>query len=553
MRIPSIPQYYRNLNRAREIFTTLSKYGLADWVSRYDLPIARGLLKNRNGEILSRHTREERVRMAAEELGPTFIKLGQILSTRPDVVGVALADALKQLQSNVPADPPEVARETIQRELGQPVEDLFAEFDDLPLASASIGQVHRARLRSGELVVIKVQHQGIEHRIRVDLDILSGIAQFLESNVPELENYRPRATIAEFQRLLRRELDFTREERNLQQFARDFEDDPTIHVPRTYPELSTSRVLTMELLEGVKLTEPERLHGGCYDLDEIARRGATLYLEMIFRNGVYHADPHPGNIVVMDGNVIGLLDFGMVGRIDETLREEFEEMLMSIVSHDSERLTSVIMRIGSVPAGFDEMSLSIDMSEFVAHYGNQPLEDIDLGTALRDMIEIIRRYRIMLAAPVAMLLKVLIMLEGTAKLLNPKFSLMGVMEPYHRKMLLRRMSPARHFRKMRRIASEMEQLAELLPRRLREILQQVQSGKFDVHLDHRGLEPSVNRLALGMLASALFLGSSLLLSQRVWPVYGVSVPGTLGCIASLFLSWRLLRAINKTGHLERRH
>jgi ubiquinone biosynthesis protein len=309
----------------------------------------------------------------------------------------------------------------------------------------------------------------------------------------------------------------------------------------------------MELLEGVKLTEPERLHGGCYDLDEIARRGATLYLEMIFRNGVYHADPHPGNIVVMDGNVIGLLDFGMVGRIDETLREEFEEMLMSIVSHDSERLTSVIMRIGSVPAGFDEMSLSIDMSEFVAHYGNQPLEDIDLGTALRDMIEIIRRYRIMLAAPVAMLLKVLIMLEGTAKLLNPKFSLMGVMEPYHRKMLLRRMSPARHFRKMRRIASEMEQLAELLPRRLREILQQVQSGKFDVHLDHRGLEPSVNRLALGMLASALFLGSSLLLSQRVWPVYGVSVPGTLGCIASLFLSWRLLRAINKTGHLERRH
>jgi ubiquinone biosynthesis protein len=211
------------------------------------------------------------------------------------------------------------------------------------------------------------------------------------------------------------------------------------------------------------------------------------------------------------------------------------------------------MRVGAVPAGLDESALSVDLAEFVAHYGNQSLESMDLGAALNDMIEIIRRYRIVLPAPVAMLLKVLIMLEGTAKLLSPKFSLLTVLEPYRRKMAMRRMSPKRHLRKMRRIVGEMEQLAELLPRRLREILQQIQSGKFDVHLDHRGLEPSVNRLVLGMLASAIFLGSCLLLSQRVWAVYEVvSVPGLIGIMLSSFLSLRLMRAISKSGRLDRR-
>jgi ubiquinone biosynthesis protein len=210
------------------------------------------------------------------------------------------------------------------------------------------------------------------------------------------------------------------------------------------------------------------------------------------------------------------------------------------------------MRLGAVPPGLDEPALSVDLSEFVSHYANQPVDSFDLAGALSEMIEIIQRYRIVLPSTLAMLIKVLAMLEGTARQLEPNFSLMELIQPYQKKMLRRRLSPARQMRKVRRIYSELEQLAEVLPRRLREILQQVETGKFDVHLDHRGLEPSVNRLVLGMMTSALFLGSSLLISHKVWPLWEVSVPGTLGVLLSGFLGWRLLRAIGKSGRLDRR-
>ncbi|HVC94770.1 MAG TPA: AarF/ABC1/UbiB kinase family protein [Pirellulales bacterium] len=558
MRITSIPQIYRNVNRWREILSVLSKYGLANWVSRLDLEFAKGLFKDPDGEILARHRPETRIRLALSELGPTFIKLGQILSTRPDLVGTELAAELQHLQTEVRADPPATVRATIEIELGQPIEELFDEFDDRPLASASIGQVHRAALKTGEKVVVKVLHAGIEDKVRVDLDILVGLAQLAEM-IPELANFRPRATVAEFQRILRRELDFGREERHMQQFAHDFADDPTVHIPRVYPDFSTSRALTMEYIEGVRLSEPARLAEAGFDLEEVARRGAELYLTMMFTHGFYHADPHPGNVVLLPGNVIGLLDFGMVGRIDEQLRETIEEMLAALLHRDAVHLTSLITRVGTVPQQLDQAALGLDVADFVAHYGNLRLDDFDLGGALSELMEMVRRYHILLPARVAMLIKVLIMLEGTSRLLSPRFSLIEVMQPFQRKMIWRRFSPGRQARKLRRLVSELDYLVEVLPRGLVDILQQVQSGRFDVHLDHRGLEPSVNRLVLGMLASALFLGSALLVSQKVepfipWPpvVEQLSVLGVTGCTISILLGLRLLRAINKSGHLDRR-
>jgi ubiquinone biosynthesis protein len=316
--------------------------------------------------------------------------------------------------------------------------------------------------------------------------------------------------------------------------------------------LSTNRVLTMERLFGKTVAELAAGNGAAVDKQALSKRGAEMYLEMIFHHGFYHADPHPGNLVAMPDGVIGLFDFGMVGRIEETLREDIEDLLGSIVAHDSVQLTSTVMRLGAAPPGLDEVALSIDLADFVAHYANQPLATIDLSGALKEMIEIIRRYRIVLPSPIALLLKVLVMLEGTGRMLTPDFNLMEILQPYQRRILFRRMSPMRHARKLRRISHEIEQLAELLPRRLREILQQVQAGKFDVHLDHRGLEPSVNRLVMGMLTSALFLGSTLLISRGVGMWAGVSIPGALGYAISAFLGWRLLRAIAKSGRLDRR-
>jgi ubiquinone biosynthesis protein len=556
MRIRTIPQVYRNVNRWREILSILSKYGLAGWLSRIDFAFAKGLIKHRDGQPLADERRETRIRLALEELGPTFIKLGQIMSTRPDVVGPELAEELEKLQTKVPPDPPRLVSELVEEELGCPLHDVFAEFCETPVASASIGQVHRARLMNGELVAVKVQHRDITRRVRVDLDILQGLAQLAE-RIPELACYRPCASVAEFQRALRRELDFDRERRHMEEFRRCFAGSDLVRIPRPIPEYSTDRVLVMEWLEGVPLSSTQAIAHCGIDLSAVARHGAELYLDMIFRHGFYHADPHPGNLLLMENEAIGLLDYGMVGRIDETLREEIEEFLLAIVEQDSAHLGAVVMRVGATPSGMDEAALGLDLADFVAHYANVPAERFELAAALREMFDLMRRHNIVLPAAMTMLLKVLVMLEGAGRRLTPSFSLMEVLRPYRKKMLARRISPSRQFRKARRIAYELEQLAEVFPRRMRDILQQVQSGRFDVHLDHRGLEPSVNRLVLGMMTSALFLGSVLLVTNNVWPLTfwpldGLSAPGLVGVSLSAALGLRLLRAINKSGHLDRR-
>jgi ubiquinone biosynthesis protein len=318
----------------------------------------------------------------------------------------------------------------------------------------------------------------------------------------------------------------------------------------------------MEYLEGVKLSDSQGLAAICCDREELARRGVDLYLETIFSDGFFHADPHPGNLVVLPGNRIGLLDFGMMGRVDEPLREAIEDLLLAVVQQDCEALAAIIHRIGSLPGKLDEAALRSDLADYVAHFGNQPMDRFNLSAALEEMIDLIYRYHIVLPAQVGMILKVFITLEGTSRLLSPSFSLLQVIRRYQRKAILRRLSPRRRLRKFRRVMSEFEQLVEVLPRRMMDLLSQMQAGKFDVHLDHRGLEPSVNRLVLGLLASALFMGSALLLSQQVPPLlfprpsylgmHNVSILGLGGCIVSLLLGLRLLRAIGKSGHLDRR-
>jgi ubiquinone biosynthesis protein len=557
MKISSIPQIYRNLGRWYEILAVLSKYELAAWIQRLGPDFAKDLLKARGGVAIARHPWETRVRMALAELGPTFIKLGQQLSTRPDLVGVRLAEELQQLQANVPADPPEVVRRLIEAELGRPIGQIFASFEPVSMASASIGQVHRAKLLSGEAVVVKVLHAEIEKKVAVDMDILGGLAQMADM-LPEFRNYRPTAIVAEFQRAMRRELDFGREERNIQQFAHDFSDDPTVHVPRTYPELSSRRVLTMELLDGVKLSELGRLAAAGVDTDEVARRGSAICLKMIFDVGFYHADPHPGNLMVMADGRIGLLDFGMVGRIDERLHEELTELLVAVSHLDAEQTTAMILRMGKTPADLDRSGLTLDVADFLSYYASQSLEKFDLRGALNEMMETIRRYRIMLPGRIALLVKALVTLEGTARLVSPKFSLVEMMQPYRRKMVLRWFSPRRRFRKLYRLLSELDYLLDILPRGIAEILDQMQSGRFDIHLDHRGLEPSVNRLVLGMLASALFVSAALLLSFKVPPLIGVgplretSLLGAVAAAVSVGLGVRLWRAIHKSGHLDRK-
>ncbi len=560
MRLTNIPQLYRNMNRWTEILTVLSRYGLADWIQRFNFDFARNLLRDKDGEILARYSREARIRMALEDLGPTFIKLGQILSTRPDIVGVDLAEELRRLQADVPADPPDQIRQIIEEELGQPIEQLFSTFSENPLASASIGLVHLARLFTGEKVVVKVQHHGIERKVHEDLEILSGLASLAET-VPEFREYRPKVTVAEFQRALRRELDFGREERNILQFEAAFEDDETIQIPKVYPDLCTPRVVTMEFIDGIKLSEQDKLIAAGIDLSKVARRGAEIYMRMIFDTGFYHADPHPGNLLLLPGDVIGLIDFGMVGRIDDRLREDIEDLLMGITGRDAELLTATIVRIGSTPPALDEAALRRDVNDYVADYANQQLDGLNFADAINEMFKIVRAYHILLPPQVTMLLKTMMMLDGTGRMLNPTFSLGDLFRRHRRRIMMRRLSPTRRLQKLWRMYSELERLAEVMPRRISEILELVRVGKFDIHLDHRRLEPSVNRMVLGIMTSALFIGSSQMLSMKVPPLIfkeetylqmkDISITGATGLMISFALGFRLVMAINRSGRLDR--
>lgn len=581
--ITSVPQLYRNARRWTEIVSVMSKYGLADWLSRFNIDFLTDLLKTQAFEPQSQLTHNARIRMTLSELGPTFIKFGQLLSTRPDLIGHELAEELSKLQSDAPKAPFEAIKQIIEEEQQRPLEEIFSEFNPEPIASASIGQVHSAKLVLNSLlnetlpesenqqprhngsasetvdVVVKVRHEGIVRILETDLDILSGLAQ-LAAKLDDFKNYQPVAIVKEMSRTMRRELDFDREERNLIQFRSLFGKDAGVVIPKPISELCSTRMITMERIFGTKLRAMRDYPPEGVDPAEVARAGANLYLKMIFNHGFYHADPHPGNIVITNNGSIGLLDFGMVGRISEQLREDIEAMLVAIVNEDVPMLTTLIKRVGRCPMDLKETELSNDIADFVGQYSTQVVSQFDMSGALNDFLALVRRYDISLPGEVSLLIKVLVSLEGTGRLLNPQFNLMEIMKPFQRMLILKRLSPTRQLRKMRRFYMEVEQLVDTLPQRVSNILEQVQTGRFDVHLVHRRLGPTANRLVMGLMTSALFLGSSLMLSYKVPPLFfpgkgpfgiqDLSFLGLTGIIVSLMMGLRLMWAIRKSGNLD---
>jgi ubiquinone biosynthesis protein len=536
----------RNAKRVGEILAILGRYGLADWLSGLDYEWVQGRFVSFDGERLGKLTQEARIRLALTELGTTFIKFGQMLSTRADLVGPDLAAELSQLRSHTPPDPPDIIKESIRVELGSVCQDLFADFDDKPLASASIGQVHAAKLFSGEQVVVKVQRAGIEAKILGDLDIMGMLADLAQKHVSYIRPYQPAATLREFRRTLLNELDFSSEKRNLEEFSENFAKDKNIHFPLVYPALCSRRVLTMERLVGISGEDVPGMRGSGFDLNEFAQRGAAMYLDMIFRDGFYHADPHPGNLMMLPGGVIGVIDCGMVGRLDETMRQEVETLLLSIINKDAVELTDSVMRLGSVPADLDRDTLRAEISNFVTEYSSRSLRDFNLSAALRQMTDIIRRYHIVLPSSLALMLKTLAMLEGTSRQLNPNFNLAALIEPYQVKVLKQRFSLDRVLRKLYRAYRDWDRLIDMFPRDLAEILRRVRNGTFEVKHEHHKLESTVNRLVLGILSASFFIGSSVLLAHQVEPAPGgVSIIGSIGCLLSLVFAWRLGRAIRK--------
>lgn len=550
MKVTAIPQIARNINRATEVVAILSKYGLADWIDRLDVGLVKGIYRRTLGRTLTDMTRERRIRLALIELGTTFIKLGQVLSTRPDIVGLPLATELANLQANVPADAAEVVHATIKTELGRPVEDLFAYFDDKPLASASIGQVHAARLKDGTSVVVKVQHPHIVERIRNDLEILAGLADQAEKYVEEIRSYQPKAIVREFERTLTRELDFMRELRNLERFNKNFAGDPTVKIPKPYPELSTPRVLTMDRLDGPSIAEMAR-DGGDPGAPEFARRGARVFMEMIFRDGFYHADPHPGNILILSGGIIGLLDVGMVGQLTPAMKEDLEDLLMAIGTSNPDQMVAVLTRLCQPSTIPDPAAFAADVTDFLGFYQGVPLDRIDISGALNEITEIVRQHHLLLPTGIALLIRVLVVLEGTSRSLHPAFKLTEIIEPFQKRMIAERFSPLRQARKLRAAVRDWQMLLSRLPGQMRDMITKAQTGRIEVQLEHHALQPSVNRLVLGMITAAMILGSSILWAQKAPPApFGISIIGVLGMMTSAMLGVRLVRAVLRSHSFE---
>jgi ubiquinone biosynthesis protein len=549
--VTDLPRLVRNAGRFHEVVSVAVKYGLAPWLTNVKAEWVQRQLRSNDGQQIGDLSEPVRVRMALTELGTTFIKLGQILSTRADLVGPELAAELANLQSDTPADSPESVVETIKSEFGKHPDELFREFDSGALASASIGQVHRAVLEDGTRVVVKVQHAGIEEKVQNDLEILVQLAELAETHSRELAQYRPVATATEFQRTLLDELDFTREQRNLSRFAQNFRSEPGVCFPAPHPDRCTTRVLTMDALFGISVSKRDQLLESGFDLSDIARRGANMFLEMVFRDGFYHADPHPGNLMVLQDAVVGVLDCGMVGRVDEHLREQIEDLLMAAVDRDADQLLDTVVQLGEVPADFDRGRLKGELVEFIEEYGTQSIDQFDLSGALNGMTEIIRRHHILLPSRVSLLIKMLVMLEGTAGQLSPDFNIVELLEPYRVESIKRRLSPQRMWRKLQNAHRDWSRLAESFPGDVSDLMNRIRRGSFDVKLEHRRLDTIVNRLVLGVLTAALFVGSSFLWGNNVKPLlWETSVPGAAGCIVAVCLGAMLIQAIRKSGSIQ---
>ena len=560
-KIGVIGRTYSNLNRYRQILGVLIKYGFGDLIETLNIEqyieIGLQMISKKRREPVEKLSRAERVRMAFEELGPTYIKLGQILSTRPDLVQVDFIHELSKLQDEVPPFPFEDARRIVESELREPLENIFESFTQTPLASASIGQVHRARYLDGEDVAVKVQRPGIRRLIDIDLEIMLHLATLAERHIEELSFHQPVRIVEEFAKTLERELDYTIEATSMERVSRQFLHDATVYIPKVYRETTTSRVLTTELVQGIKVSKLDLLDQEGYDRKTITFRGAQICLRQIFNHGFFHADPHPGNIFVLPDNVICLLDFGMVGAIDRNTREDFVELVDSIVRKDETRAAQCLLKITSWDEEPDMRSFEKDVSEFIGEHLYKPLKEIELGKLLQQLLELSARHRLRIYPDIFLMMKALSTVEGVALLLDPDFDMLQHAEPFIKKVKLERFSPKRLENDVLSLTSQMFTFLKDFPKDLLEITRLIRQRKLSFSHELQGLDQMLsthdqisNRISFSILIAALIIGSALIVISKTPPLfYGISLIGIIGFLAAAIMGIWLLVAILKKGRL----
>ncbi|VVB76861.1 protein kinase UbiB [uncultured archaeon] len=541
----SLRQNERELKRTAHILNIVAKFGMRSVVERIRIGEKLHLKVGwQQKENIEKTTEKARLRMLLEELATTFVKFGQILSTREDLVGQELADELAKLQDSMRPFPSQQARHEIEAQLGKSIKEVFSSFDDNPIASASIAQVHRAMLKNGKAVVVKVQRPGIEETIREDTQIMHYLATMLDKYVPEMKHWNPKLLVDEFERSIMKELDFQREAKSAIRMRDNFSGEKGVYIPMVYEHISTSRVLVMEEARGTRLSDVIRSNLGKYDKTLIARRGADAFFKMVLEDGFYHADPHPGNILVMKGNVVCFLDFGRVGSVDKELAMSMLRLVTFAVDNDPRGLVMQLSRMGLIDDGVDVEAFTEDMADLLDTYYSRKLEEVQMGHLLRGLFSVTDKYGVRSPRAFTELSRALFILEGVGMALNPKFNAFAEFRPYASRAAALAYSPKRLETIIRDNILDVEYMVKTFPGTLRKIMNKLESGEMKVELVHTNLaslaedlDRMSNKLSLAMVLAAMVVGSSIVIGTS--PTLG-RVGFAISFVLGLWLAVKIL-------------
>jgi ubiquinone biosynthesis protein len=544
----------QNLNRLREIISVLIKYG-------FEEVVANSALKNlisaksqanwtRNNLPVLNYSRYERIRMVVEELGSTFIKLAQVLSNRPDLLPEPLIAEFEKLQSDVPPVDFEIIQTTIEKELGKPLNELFAYFDKKVLGSASIGQVHRARLKSGDDVVVKVQRPQVRRKVFTDLSILREFVKLTENYFKNLGILNPLEVVDTFERTMMAELDYTGEARNMEQFRKLYANNPSFEVPLPYREYSTDKILTLEFISGCKITDLPQLEAWGLDSRRIVERGMNIYLTQIFEKGFFHADPHPGNILVRPNGTLVLIDFGMVGKLLKNQKYAFAGVFIGLANQDSKAMALNLRRLAS-ESDIDNMQLlENDLDELIENF---IVLNIDTESGIADFTaqlqKIIYKYKLQVPGSIFLILRALAILEGIGKVLHPNFETLEFIKPFGLRLIAEQFSFKNQRNELTYSFSQVLSLLYIFPVEVKYILKQLRNGELKINYNIKGFEALPKRLrifgnqmVLTLLISALLISSALMLNQSSAEIphwYGLPWPSAMGFSLAGFMTFCL--------------
>jgi ubiquinone biosynthesis protein len=534
------------LGRAREIIGIIVKYGLSEWVTSSGL--GKLLVSKKRLARISRYNQWERIRMAVEELGPTFIKFGQILADRPDIVPDELRQQLRKLQDEAQPMPDDIAIREIEKELGRKVGELFREFDGERLASASIAQTYRAVMLNGDEVCIKIQRPGIDKKIELDLHLMNFFAARVQRSNPEMEAINLTGVVKEFGKTIRKELDFHNEAANIVRFSHCFKDDPDIKVPRVYAQYTTRRILVEEFIRGVKVSDMEKLLASGYDPKVLADKGMRLVFDQIFTHGFFHADPHPGNLFVLDGNVISFIDFGMMGSLRPEHLQFLGKYVLGYLERNPKSMTEALLKVSGKRNFSRSKELEFQIGDMLAHYKYLSIDEMDFGRVLNESVDILVHYGLRIPAGIYLLLKSLMAIERVAVTLNPGIDFAREMQPYAIELIAKQFSPGQIAEEIIDSLKEYYKLVKELPADLNEIIYKIKEGRFKTMIEVRGLEPltehmdvASTRVSIAIVVAALIIGASIITQweQTRW------IGEIVFVIAGLVGFWLLVKLLRR--------